>query len=288
MEREGALRHAPSAADPEDAGRQALRQGPGHHRAAARRRQLHRRHPARRAEAMSLRAVLARLALLALPLTAAAEAAALAIVIRDRAALRAAPRDCGAGERAVMAGRDARGPRRAPRLPPGLRLQARARRIRAGERGPAHLPWARGSARAPLDRALPAATCRARKRWASASPRPTSRRRRRKCWRARSESRRSTRWGASPSASPSARRRAPRRTGPHRRSSRAHLDVAARYGVGFAHYERNGRAHYCYEGEAYRRVLAMRSSRLSARAPRSRSPAPNARAPGCVPRSAGA
>jgi hypothetical protein len=39
-----------------------------------------------------------------------------------------------------------------------------------------------------------------------------------------------------------------------------HLDVAARYGVGFTHYERNGRAYYCYEGEAYRRVLAMPSS----------------------------
>src|SRR6185312_9143363 len=83
---------APSPARPEGARRQALRQDPGHHRAAARRQRLHRRHPARRAEAMSLRAALAGLALLALPLAAAAEAAALAIVIRDRAALRAAPR----------------------------------------------------------------------------------------------------------------------------------------------------------------------------------------------------
>ena len=41
---------------------------------------------------MSLRAAFAGLVLLALPLTAAAEAAALAIVIRDRVALRSAAR----------------------------------------------------------------------------------------------------------------------------------------------------------------------------------------------------
>jgi hypothetical protein len=39
----------------------------------------------------------------------------------------------------------------------------------------------------------------------------------------------------------------------------AHLDVAARYGVNFAGYERDGRVHLCYEGDAFRRVLAMRS-----------------------------
>jgi hypothetical protein len=40
----------------------------------------------------------------------------------------------------------------------------------------------------------------------------------------------------------------------------AHLDVAARYGVRFASYERDGRVHLCYEGDAFRRVLAMRSA----------------------------
>ena len=40
----------------------------------------------------------------------------------------------------------------------------------------------------------------------------------------------------------------------------AHLDVAARYGVNFASHEREGRIRLCYDGEAYRRVLAMRSS----------------------------
>jgi len=40
----------------------------------------------------------------------------------------------------------------------------------------------------------------------------------------------------------------------------AHLDVAARYGVKFASYEREGRVHLCYDGDAFRRVLAMRST----------------------------
>jgi hypothetical protein len=40
----------------------------------------------------------------------------------------------------------------------------------------------------------------------------------------------------------------------------AHLDVAARYGIRFASHERNGRMRICYEGDAFRRVLAMRST----------------------------
>ena len=40
----------------------------------------------------------------------------------------------------------------------------------------------------------------------------------------------------------------------------AHLDVAARYGVKFASYEREGRVHICYDGDAFRRVLALRST----------------------------
>jgi hypothetical protein len=38
------------------------------------------------------------------------------------------------------------------------------------------------------------------------------------------------------------------------------LDVASRYGLGFASYERDGRMQICYDGDAFRRVLAMRSS----------------------------
>lgn len=37
----------------------------------------------------------------------------------------------------------------------------------------------------------------------------------------------------------------------------AHLEVASRYGVKFASYEREGRVRICYEGDAFRRVLAL-------------------------------
>jgi hypothetical protein len=40
----------------------------------------------------------------------------------------------------------------------------------------------------------------------------------------------------------------------------AHLEVAARHGVNFASNERDGRMQICYDGDAHRRVLAMRSS----------------------------
>jgi hypothetical protein len=37
----------------------------------------------------------------------------------------------------------------------------------------------------------------------------------------------------------------------------AHLDVAARYGLNFATYEQDSRMRLCYDGEAFRRVLAL-------------------------------
>lgn len=40
----------------------------------------------------------------------------------------------------------------------------------------------------------------------------------------------------------------------------AHLDVAARYGVNFISHERESRVQLCYDGDAFRRVLAMRSN----------------------------
>jgi hypothetical protein len=40
----------------------------------------------------------------------------------------------------------------------------------------------------------------------------------------------------------------------------AHLDLAKHYGITFATFERDGRVHVCYDGEAFRRVLAMPSS----------------------------
>ena len=158
--------------------------------------------------------------LLALPLTAAAEATAIAIVIHDRAALRAAPRGTAPANALLWQGEtlEIRGERLDylqvydyRRERGGFVLASELQRISPG---PEEAPSSSRSCAS-------CGACRAPKRWASASPRPTSRRRRRKCWRARSESRRSMRSGASPSASPSALRRAPRRTGPHRRSSRA-------------------------------------------------------------------
>jgi hypothetical protein len=40
----------------------------------------------------------------------------------------------------------------------------------------------------------------------------------------------------------------------------AHMDVASRYGVKFASYESEGKARICYDGEAFRRVLAAPAS----------------------------
>lgn len=40
----------------------------------------------------------------------------------------------------------------------------------------------------------------------------------------------------------------------------AHLDVAARYGIKFINHERAGRMQICYDGDAFRRVLSMRST----------------------------
>jgi hypothetical protein len=40
----------------------------------------------------------------------------------------------------------------------------------------------------------------------------------------------------------------------------AHMDVAARHGVTFVSFEREGRMHICYDGAVYRRLLAMRST----------------------------
>lgn len=46
----------------------------------------------------------------------------------------------------------------------------------------------------------------------------------------------------------------------------AHLDVASGYGVRFATYEVEGRMQVCYEGEAFRRLLAMPASDAAQRA----------------------
>ena len=49
-------------------------------------------------------------------------------------------------------------------------------------------------------------------------------------------------------------------TKPQEAALSAHLDVARHYGVNFASYEREGKMTICYDGEAFRRVLAMKSA----------------------------
>jgi hypothetical protein len=46
----------------------------------------------------------------------------------------------------------------------------------------------------------------------------------------------------------------------------AHLEVAARYGVAFKSFERDGAMRICYDGEAFRRVLAMPAADATERA----------------------
>lgn len=46
----------------------------------------------------------------------------------------------------------------------------------------------------------------------------------------------------------------------------AHLEAVARYGVGIRSFEREGRMQLCYDGEAFRRVLAMASASPAQRA----------------------
>ncbi len=61
---------------------------------------------------------------------------------------------------------------------------------------------------------------------------------------------------ASPSAGAGSHATAPSRAS--EAALAAHLDVAARYGVGFIHHEQEGgRIQVCYEGDAWRRVLAL-------------------------------
>jgi hypothetical protein len=66
--------------------------------------------------------------------------------------------------------------------------------------------------------------------------------------------------GATPAAAP--------RTAPGRAETAlaAQLEVAARYGVAFRSFERDGAMRICYDGQAFRRVLAMASADAAQRA----------------------
>jgi len=208
---------------------------------------------------MSLRAGLAGLALLALPLTAAAEAAALAVVIRDRAALRAAPRTAAPANALLWQGEtlEVRGERLDylqvydyRRERGGFVLASELQRISPGpEEAPELLSIVRFLRRVPGAEALGIGFAAA---YIEAAPAEVL----------------ASEVGveALDALGGFAERLAERASSSAAQDRSAqeklagHLDVAARYGVGFTHYERNGRAYYCYEGEAYRRVLAMPSS----------------------------
>jgi|RhiMetdeSRZDD1v2_1073273.scaffolds.fasta_scaffold36141_4 hypothetical protein len=208
---------------------------------------------------MRLRSALAGLVLLVLPLTAAAEAAALAIVIHDRAPLRAAPRAAAPANALLWQGEtlEVRGERNDylqvydyRRERGGYVLASEVQRIslRPGE-APELLSIVRFLRGMPGAEALGIGFAAA---YIEAAPAEVL----------------ASEVGveALDALGGFAERLAERASSSTtlERSAQAklagHLDVAARYGVGFIHHERDGRAYYCYEGEAYRRVLAMPSS----------------------------
>ena len=142
-----------------------------------------------------------------------------------------------------MAGRGGRSARRAPRLPAGLGPRARARRLRPREPG-APQPRSRAAEAPGAARAgpLPARQRRAPRRSASASPPPGSRPRRPKTLRGAAGIEALDALGTL--RRPAGAARLGRRRARARRREAAlaaHLDVAARYGVAFASFERDGR-----------------------------------------------
>jgi hypothetical protein len=208
---------------------------------------------------MTLRAALAGFLLLAIPLTAGAEAAALAIVIRDRAALRAAPRGAAPANALLWQGEtlEVRGERLDylqvydyRRERGGFVLASDVQRISLRpEEAPELLSIVRFLRGMPGAEALGIGFAAA---YIEAAPAEVL----------------ASEVGveALDALGSFAERLAERASSSTalERSAQAklagHLDVAARYGVGLVHHERDGRAYYCYEGEAYRRVLAMASS----------------------------
>jgi hypothetical protein len=207
---------------------------------------------------MTWRAALTGLVLFLLPLSAAAEAAALAIVIRDRTALRVAPRSTAPANALLWPGEtlEVRGERLDylqvydyRRERGGFVLASEVQRIALRpEEAPELLAIVRFLRRVPGAEALGIGFAAA---YIEATPAEVL----------------ASELGADAldALGEFAERLAERASSAKLdRASEAilagHLDVAARYGVGFVHDERNGQAHFCYEGEAFRRVLAMPSS----------------------------
>ena len=208
---------------------------------------------------MSLRAAFAGLVLLALPLTAAAEAAALAIVIRDRVALRSAARSAAPANALLWQGEtlEVRGERLDylqvydyRRERGGFVLASEVQRISPGlEEAPELLSIVRFLRRLRGAEALGIGFAAA---YIEAAPAEVL------ASEVGAEALDALGGFAERLAERASSSATPDRSAQEKLAG--HLDVAARYGVGFTHHERNGRAHYCYEGEAYRRVLAMPSS----------------------------
>lgn len=205
---------------------------------------------------MSRRAALAGLLLLVLPLTAAAQAAALAIVIRDRATLRAAPRSAAPANALLWQGEtlEVRGERLDylqvydyRRERGGFVLASEVQRISLGaDEAPELLSIVRFLRRMPGAEALGIGFAAA---YIEAAPAEVL------ASEVGVDALDALGGFAERLAERASSSATPDRSAQEKLSG--HLDVAARYGVGFTHHERNGRAYYCYEGEAYRRVLAM-------------------------------
>ncbi|HEY1287829.1 MAG TPA: hypothetical protein VGF58_05835 [Burkholderiales bacterium] len=207
---------------------------------------------------MILRTILAGLLLLAIPLSASAEAAALAIVIRDRTALRAAPRSAAPANALLWPGEtlEVRGERLDylqvydyRRERGGFVLASEVQRLALRpEEAPELLAIVRFLRRMPGAEALGIGFAAA---YIEAAP---------------AEVLASEAGAEALDALGGFAERLAERAGSAKldRIAQAtlagHLDVAARYGVRFIHHEAGGQAHFCYEGEAYRRVLAMPSS----------------------------
>ena len=208
---------------------------------------------------MILRAAIIGLVLLATPLQAAAEAAALAIVMRDRVVLRAAPRGTAPANTLLWQGEtvEVRGERLDylqvydyKRERGGFVLASEVQRVALKpEEAPALLAIVRFLRLTPGAEALGIGFAAA---YIEAAPAEAL----------------GGEVGidALDALGSFAERLAERASAsaklgkPAQAMLAGHLDVAARYGVSFTNSERDGRVRICYEGEAFRRVLAMPSS----------------------------
>ena len=238
IERDSRAHREEPAADPEDDRRQAVRQDPGDHRAAAGRRLLrgrsHRRER-RGAHATAKAGGAPAVARGSEPMLLAALAVTVALVVQDQTPLRAArARQRRRARRCSRAGDwlEVRGERQG--YAAGLRPPARAPRLRAARAPCARYAVDEATAPSSGRSSITSRTCRARSRSASGTRRSSCARRPRRSVGPRCSTR-SARW---PSGSRGALRRAWRRRAT-RRSPRQ-LETAESYGVHFVSFEQRG------------------------------------------------